>query len=281
VFDQCLEEETPPAGVPVGVDWFDPAWLDHVPEPEDTGQLPMAQCAPSGWLALELDQRTVDTVRLSDAELIDTMVGFERVVAWAGARQAALLAEFARRRPDGYSQPTRSDVPSPCSEFASDEVGLALRLSRTTAANRLVMAQALVTDLPGTLAAWEAGQLDVMKVGAITETGYLLTSDQAAALEARILPRAGQQTLSQLRAALARAVLAIDPDGAAARYRERRKDRRVVVSRTATAWPRCGRCSPHRMPPLPISGCASWPDGSAPTIHAEWTPAALTCSLTC
>jgi len=281
VFDRCLEEETPPAGVPVGVDWFDPAWLDHVPEPEDTGQLPMAQCAPSGWLALELDQGTVDTVRLSDAELIDTMVGFERVVAWAGARQAALLAEFARRRPDGYSQPTRSDVPSPCSEFASDEVGLALRLSRTTAANRLVMAQALVTDLPGTLAAWEAGQLDVMKVRAITETGYLLTSDQAAALEARVLPRAGQQTLSQLRAALARAVLAIDPDGAAARYRERRKDRRVVVSRTATAWPRCGRCSPHRMPPLPISGCASWPDGSAPTIHAEWTPAALTCSLTC
>ncbi|MFZ0122111.1 MAG: DUF222 domain-containing protein [Pseudonocardiaceae bacterium] len=230
MFDQCLEEEMPPADVPVGEDWFDPAWLDHVPEPEDTGQLPMAQCVPSGWLALELDQGTVDTVRLSDAELIDTMVGFERVVAWAGARQAALLAEFARRRPDGYSQPTRSDVPSPCSEFASDEVGLALRLSRTTAANRLVMAQALVTDLPGTLAAWEAGQLDVMKVRAITETGYLLTSDQAAALEARVLPRAGQQTLSQLRAALARAVLAIDPDGAAARYRERRKDRRVVVS---------------------------------------------------
>ncbi|MGB9281454.1 MAG: DUF222 domain-containing protein, partial [Pseudonocardiaceae bacterium] len=45
-----------------------------------------------------------------------------------------------------------------------------------------------------------------------------------------MLPRAGQQTVSQLRAAIARAVLAIDPDGAEARYRERRKDRRVVVS---------------------------------------------------
>jgi uncharacterized protein DUF222 len=49
-------------------------------------------------------------------------------------------------------------------------------------------------------------------------------------LEARVLPRAGQQTVSQLRAGIARAVLAIDPDGAEARYRERRKDRRVVVS---------------------------------------------------
>ncbi|MGH3528599.1 MAG: DUF222 domain-containing protein, partial [Pseudonocardiaceae bacterium] len=45
-----------------------------------------------------------------------------------------------------------------------------------------------------------------------------------------VLPRAGQQTVAQLRAALARAVLVIDPDGAEARYRERRKDRRVVVS---------------------------------------------------
>jgi hypothetical protein len=70
----------------------------------------------------------------------------------------------------------------------------------------------------------------VLKVRAITETSYLLTSEEAAALEARVLPRAGQQTVSQLRAALARAVLAIDPDGAEARYRERRKDRRVVVS---------------------------------------------------
>jgi Domain of unknown function (DUF222) len=190
----------------------------------------MSQCAPSGWLALELDHGMMDPVRLSDAELIDTVVGFERVTAWAGARQAALLAEFARRRSADYSQPTRSDSPSRGSEFAPDEVGVALRLSRTTATGRLVMAQVLVADLPGTLAAWEAGTLDVLKVRAITETSYLLTSEQGAALEARVLPRAGQQTLSQRRAALARAVLAIDPDGAEARYRERRKDRRVVVS---------------------------------------------------
>jgi hypothetical protein len=230
MFDTSLDEEAAFVGAPVGEDWFDPAWLAQAPVPEDTGQLPMAQCAPSGWLALELDHGTADPERLSDAELIDAVVGFERVAAWAGARQAALLAEFARRRPDDDSQPTRSDVPSRCSEFASDEIGLALRLSRTTASNRLVMAQVLVAELPGTLGAWEAGQLDVLKVRAITEASYLLTSEQVTALEARVLPRAGQQTVSQLRAGIARAVLAIDPDGAEARYRERRKDRRVVVS---------------------------------------------------
>jgi hypothetical protein len=133
MFDSDLDEEVASVGVPVGEDWFDPAWLNQAPAPEDTGQVPMAQCAPSGWLALELDHGTVDPERLSDAELIDTVAGFERVAVWAGARQAALLAEFAHRRPDDYSQPTRSDVPLRCSEFASDEIGLALRLSRTTA----------------------------------------------------------------------------------------------------------------------------------------------------
>ncbi|MGH3928589.1 MAG: DUF222 domain-containing protein, partial [Pseudonocardiaceae bacterium] len=65
---------------------------------------------------------------------------------------------------------------------------------------------------------------------AITETSYALLPEQRAALEDRVLPRAGQRTLSQLRAALARAVLAIDPDGAAERHEQRRKDRRVVLS---------------------------------------------------
>lgn len=58
------------------------------------------------------------------------------MASWVGARQAALLAEFARRRPGDFGLAARSDIPSRCSEFAPDEVGLALRLSRTTAANR-------------------------------------------------------------------------------------------------------------------------------------------------
>ena len=44
-----------------------------------------------------------------------------------------------------------------------------------------------------------------------------------------MLGRAPEQSLAQLRAALARAVLAVDPDGAAQRYREARRDRRVSV----------------------------------------------------
>ena len=39
----------------------------------------------------------------------------------------------------------------------------------------------------------------------------------------------GAPSLAQLRAALARAVLAVDPDGAADRHKEARRDRRVYV----------------------------------------------------
>src|SRR6478672_11893401 len=94
-----------------------------------------------------------------------------------------------------------------------------------TATGRLVMAQTLVEELPGTLAAWEAGVIDSLKARAITETSYLLPAKQRSALEARVLPRAGTQTIAQLRA-----VLALDPEGADARHQQRRQDRRVVVS---------------------------------------------------
>jgi len=166
---------------------------------------------------------------LSDTDLIDAVIGFDRIASWAGARQVTLLAEFARRRPGDSPPPTRSDTPARYSGYGPDEVALALRLSRTTATGRVMLARTLVADLPGTLAAWEAGTIDVLKVRAITEVSYPLTAEQRGALEARVLPRAGEQTLSQLRAALARAVLAIDPDGAEDRYRRRRQDRRVVV----------------------------------------------------
>ncbi len=229
-------ETVPVASIPVDEDCFDPAWLDEAAwlnaaaGPPEAVEPPVSACPPSGWLALELEQGCADPAALSDSELIDAVIGFDRVASWALARQAVLLAEFARRRPEDHPLAANSDTPSRCSEFAPDEVALALRLSRMTATGRLVMAQTLVEELPGTLAAWQAGVIDSLKVRAITETSYLLPGERRSALEARVLPRAGTQTIAQLRAALTRAVLALDPEGAAARHQQRRQDRRVVVS---------------------------------------------------
>ncbi|MGH3909789.1 MAG: DUF222 domain-containing protein [Pseudonocardiaceae bacterium] len=240
MFESMLDAEGPCADAPGDEDWFDPAWLEEVPPLEGVEHVPVSACAPSGWLALELDHGTADPAVLSDATLIDTIVAFDRISSWASARQAGLLAEFARRRPREDAPPGRSDVPARYSGYAPDEIALALRLSRTAATTRLVMARVLVADLPATLAAWEAGTIDVLKARAITEAAYLLPPEQRGALENRALPRAGTQTLSRLRAALARAILVIDPDGAAARHAQRRQDRRVVLhpdaDGMATLW---------------------------------------------
>lgn len=230
VFDTVLGGEAPGVGAVVAEDWCDPEWGDEEPEPEEPEHVSVAQCVPSGWLALELDQCTADPAVLSDADLIDAIVGFDRIGSWAGARQAKLLAEFAARRPEENSSlPSRSELPSRYSEYAADEVGLALRLSRAAAANRLATARALVEELPATLSAWQSGTIDVRKAQAIAETSEFLEPEQRGVLEDRVLPRAGVQTLARLRAALARAVLMIDPHGAARRHEQRRADRRVVV----------------------------------------------------
>ncbi|HEV2089187.1 MAG TPA: DUF222 domain-containing protein [Cryptosporangiaceae bacterium] len=167
---------------------------------------------------------------MSEADLIDCIVGFERVASWAQARQARLLAEFARRRPHDDPLARQSETTSRFSEFAADEVGLALRLSRTSATARLTLASTLVEELPGTLAEWERGSLDGPKVRAIAEAAYVLPGDRCAALEARVLPGAPEQTAGQLRSAVGRAVLSLDPDGAHARHQHRRQDRRVVIA---------------------------------------------------
>ncbi len=68
----------------------DALMLDGSPSP--------AAITPSGWLAVELDQYFSDPSALSDPALVDAIVGYERLAAWAQARQARLIAELAARR---------------------------------------------------------------------------------------------------------------------------------------------------------------------------------------
>ena len=189
----------------------------------------IAEGLPSGSSAWELQHAAADPAGLSDAELIDAVVGFDRLTGWAEARQARMLAEFARRRPGDDPVLASSDKASGISRFAPDEVGLALRLSRLSAAARLGQAVQLATRLPETLQAWQEGRLDERKIAAICDATLYLDDDKARAVQDRVLGRASGQTLGQLKGALNRAVLAVDPEGAAQRHRRARRDRRVAV----------------------------------------------------
>ncbi|GAA3232834.1 HNH endonuclease signature motif containing protein [Pseudonocardia petroleophila] len=199
------------------------------PSPEDTfGAIVAAgRPGPSGWLALELDAATDDPALLDDRSLVDAVADLDRIASWAAARQARLLAEFARRRPADPRDSTTG--PEAISRWAPDEIALALSISRSTAGARLAQARRLTETLTATLAAHEAGEIDGSKVRAICDATHPLFEDAAVRVQDRVLPAAARQSRAQLVAALRRAVIAIDPEGANERHARARRDRRVVV----------------------------------------------------
>jgi hypothetical protein len=190
---------------------------------------PWGSAVPSEESAIGLDSATLEPCRLSDAGLIEAIVGFEQLTGWAQARQARLLAEFARRRPGDDPTMVATDKPCIMSRFAPDEVGLALKVSRLTAKTRLGRAVQLTQVLPETLNSWQQGRLDERRVAAVCDATHYLPVEKARAVQRRVLDRATEQTLAQLKAALKRAVLQADPDGSHDRHRAARRDRRVAV----------------------------------------------------
>ena len=197
--------------------------------PPDELALPFGSREPSGELALDLDLSTADASGLSDETLVEAIIGYDRLTSWAAARQARLLDELAARRPADKA-PHSARWACVGSEYAPDEVGVALRLARGSACARIGLARRLLATLPDTHALWETGLIDTSKARAIDDATVVLSDEHAAKVEAAVLPKAPEQTLGQLKAALARAVIAADPEGAEERHREARRDRRVVVT---------------------------------------------------
>jgi hypothetical protein len=113
-------------------------------------------------------------------------------------------------------------------ESAQAEVGLMLTLTAGGAAWRVSEARTLVEGFPATFAALQAGDITLTKARIIAEGCADVSPQIAAAVQARVLPRAPQQTHGQLRAAVARAVKREDA-AAAERRRERKQRGRSVV----------------------------------------------------
>jgi hypothetical protein len=187
-------------------------------------------CAPSGTLAGLADALTRDgqLAELDDDELIGAMRAWQRIESWASANGLAALAELARRRPAPGTPPARpGQFPSKLSEFISDEVGAALTLTGQAASTHTELGLDLAVRMPATFRAHHRGLIDRAKARLIAEATRILSDEDARTVETRILTKAGTQTTGQLRAALARAVIAADPEAAARRREEAQKDPRV------------------------------------------------------
>jgi hypothetical protein len=181
----------------------------------------MANTAPSGLFALELDTALRgDLTGVSAADLVDAAIGYERIAAWAAAQQARVLAEFAHRPADGTIVPAATREPR---AFAAEEVALALTLAPRVGAERLQDAQRLAGALRLTRDALAAGRICAGRARLICRMLAEHDDEITTAVQARVLPEAGEQTWSQLRAAITKALLLVEPDQAERHSKAKRR----------------------------------------------------------
>ena len=112
---------------------------------------------------------------------------------------------------------------------ATGEVCLALVMSQCGASWWTDLAVTLSWRLARTGAALGVGAIDLSRARLIAEATSVLSEDAARAVEEKVLSRAGGQTLGQLRAALRRAVIIADPDGAERRREEAERRAKVCL----------------------------------------------------
>ncbi len=185
--------------------------------------------APGGWVLAQFAQEAAgDDERypgVSDDELIGIISALDRVEANAGSWKHAAIGELIRRRPG------EDGVVGEWDEFTPRELSAALAITTTEADDALALSAALETRLPGTRDAFRTGVISRYKAQIIAAATELLDPAEAGAAEAMVLDRAGRLTPPGLRAAIARAVMDVNP--AKARKRREHAARQARVQRWA------------------------------------------------
>ncbi len=155
---------------------------------------------------------------------------FRRVACWAQAGELAMVAQVAAHSAarDPNAGLAADGRPAHVTRDAAAQVSLELVLSRVGAEAWTELAISLAWRLPATAAALAAGEIDLVRARILAEAVAPLPDEAATAVEAAVLPRAGDQTYAQLHAAVRRAVIAADPDGA--EQRRQAAERRAKVS---------------------------------------------------
>jgi hypothetical protein len=160
---------------------------------------------------------------LGESELIGVLCAMRRMASWAAAGEAEAVITLARRR----AAQARQDKRPALIDHVSDEIAAALTLTGR-AATRTLDIDAGLDRLDATRAALDAGIIDWPRAVVFADELTVLDAAGARKAEAMVLPRAGGMTTGQLRAALRRAVLAVDPEAAARRRKTAaRKDAAV------------------------------------------------------
>ena len=145
-----------------------------------------------------------------------------------------MLAELARLRArvDARTERFLAAVhdPDDAHDWARDEVACELRWSPDYAKTRLMQATQVVDTLPRLLELHEQGKVSAVHVAAAVELTGHLDAVVTAKVEERVLGRAAEQTVTQFRVSLRRAVARFDARQVEERFADAKAERRVSCS---------------------------------------------------
>ena len=149
-----------------------------------------------------------------DGSLVAHAIRLEQVKSAADAEQMLVYAALCARAETWqrlHDDSGQTEVGP--ADLVAAEIAPALHLAPVTAAIRVNRATDIADRLPATLAAYRRGALDLGRVLTISEATCVLSDADTAKVEELVLPAAVDQTAGELRAALRRAVIAVDPAG--------------------------------------------------------------------
>jgi len=186
-------------------------WCEEMPPGWFLGQL-LAEATGEGYAQLDDDQ------------LAGVLRACQRQIAGGYAGLARAVTEVAERRAAQSGRPGWSGL----GEHVADELAAELTLTGRSA-GRLLDVAAGLRRLPEVYDALLSGAVDWARASVFVDELSVLDDQRARGIAERLAEPAAGWTTGQLRAALARAVLAADPDAAQRRKSEGRKDTRVEV----------------------------------------------------
>jgi len=177
----------------------------------------------AGWLG------TSCPGEMEDGALAGIAASYRRLASWAQAGELAVVAQLASRsaEADKAIGVDGDGRPAQLPDEACAQISLALTMSQAGASWWTDLAVTLRWRLPATFAKLRTGDIDLARARLIAEATAALDEDKARAVEAKVLPSAGEKTTGQLRAALRRAVITEDPDGAEKRREDAERKAKV------------------------------------------------------
>ena len=154
---------------------------------------------------------------------------WEATEAWCAAAKLGVIRALIRRRGlPGYEPAKPGGLPGAWQEGLTQEVSCQLGISLRAADALIGLAAALETRLVLTREALEAGVISLAKARIIAEATAVLDDAHAAVAETLIADQLAGKTPGQVAALIARAVVTVDPEGAAKRREQaQREDARV------------------------------------------------------